>query len=173
MQSTSWKDIAELCGIAAIIVGLTLVYVEIQQNSRIARAGLMSDSSELQERIYGKLSDPQFAALYVEGYNSPEDLSESEQLQLHALYESVLSIIGRHNILYALGTVEFRSFYADMLAPQFFGAGYGKIWWNERKRSLDKGSTLVQMIDEAVSQAETSNDLIKMNQRIADHINSQ
>ena len=168
---SKWKGIAELVGLAAILIGMYFVYAEIQQNSQIARAELANETAEYLRSIQEKLSDPQFAALYVKARHSPSDLTETERLQLNAFFEQLIIIFGRERLLFNLGVFGETESIPRMLAPKFLASGYGEIWWNARKVSY--GSSGNAQVDKALSSFDGANLILELDQRIIQQIGKQ
>ncbi len=168
LNMSKWKEIAELVGLVAILLGIYFVYTEIQQNSQIARAELASETSQYIQEIYVRLSDPQFATLYVKGQHSPADLTESERLQLTAFFEQIAAIISRENILFNLNVFGERDSIPKLLGPRFFGSGYGALWWNARKDSFG----MRDKIDEALGSAGGHVTLHELDRRITQQIDN-
>ena len=149
MQRQNWKDVLELAGIAAILVGLIFVYLEIRQNGIVAQAELASGTSDQIDSIYQQLSDPQFAEIYSKSVHSPETLTESERMQLNGFFSRFMPMFGRERILYRLGLWQVPNQLINTFAPTFFSEGYGRIWWNVRR----EGATpdMAAAIDNALS----------------------
>jgi len=62
MKSTNWKDIAELIGIAAIVLSLILVAYEMRQNTQMMRAQTRDSLTEKQMMFSGWIGANRFAA---------------------------------------------------------------------------------------------------------------
>ena len=165
------KEIVELVGLAAILIGIYLVYSEIQQNTQIARAELASETNEYLRSIQEKLSDPQFAAIYVKARHSPYDLTETERLQLNAFFEQLIVIFRREWWLFNLGVFGETETIPRMLAPMFLASGYGEIWWNERKDTYNLSDKV--QVDEALSAFDGANLILELDQRIIQQIGQQ
>ena len=168
LKNLKWNDIAELVGLLAILLGIYLVYAEIQQNNHLARAELASDTSEYVQDIYAKLCDPQFATLYVKGQHSPADLTDSERLQLTAFFEQIATIISREGFLFDFNVFRERESVARHLAQRFFASGYGAMWWNARKNSF----WLSDIVDAALSGDRKDDTLSELDRRINQHVDS-
>ena len=138
-----------MAGIAAILVGLVFVYLEIQQNGVVARAGLASGTRDQIDSIYQQLSDPQFSETYSKSLDSPESLTEAERMQLNGFFSRFLPMFGRERILYRLGLWESPDLLVNTFAPTFFSEGYGKIWWSVRKEGTS--GEIGAAIDNALS----------------------
>ena len=148
MRKQNWKDVVELAGITAILIGLVFVYLEIQQNGIVARASLASGTSDQIDSIYQQLSDPQFAAVYSKSLQSPGSLTESERMQLNGYFSRFMPMFGRERILYRLGLWESPDAIVRTFAPTFLATGYGKIWWSVRKETVEPD--MAAAIDDAI-----------------------
>jgi len=51
LKNTSWKDIAELIGITAILLSLIFVGIQLRQSQQLAREELVNNSNERQNAI--------------------------------------------------------------------------------------------------------------------------
>ena len=133
MRPTKLKDIVELAGVVAILIGLFFVYLEIKQNADIGYAELASGSSEKLVGIFEQMSDPEFASLYAKSLHTPADLTESERIQLSVFFEIVKTMFTREIRLYKLGLFREYEIAPRWLGAKFFGRGYGRY-------ALDSGS---------------------------------
>jgi len=149
MGSKNWKNMAELGGIAAILLGLFFVYLEIQQNGTIARAELMSGTTENLVEIHWQLSDPEFARLYAKSLHTPAELTEPERIQLDGFFSNVRFTFTRERRLYNLGVFAEYEIVPRLYGPRFFSSGYGRAWWDIRKKTTDPA--IVKVIDEELS----------------------
>lgn len=149
MQQQNWKGAVELAGIAAILVGLIFVYLEIQQNGTVARAALASETSDQIDAVFQQLSEPQFAEVYAKGLHSPESLTQAERMQLNGFFNRFMPMFGREQILYRLGLWEDSDQLVRTFAPTFFADGYGKIWFGVRRETLS--SSVESAIDNALA----------------------
>jgi hypothetical protein len=148
MRTTTWKEIAELGGISAILVGLVFVYLEIQQNGVIARADLASDTSIIIDGIYQQLSDPGFSEIYTKSLRAPAELTVVERLQLNAFFERVTQLFSREMVLFRLGVFGEMESIPNNFAPIFFSRGYGESWWLVRKKTFS--IAMVEVVDSAL-----------------------
>jgi hypothetical protein len=90
MNPTSWRNIAEILGVGAIVFSLILVAYELRQNTLATELGVAtsfeSSFGEMELFIAG---NPEFAALLLKGIDG-EELSSIEQLRLTIFYRRVL-----------------------------------------------------------------------------------
>ena len=170
MKSTNWKDIAELVGITAILLGLYFVYAEIRQNVVIARAEL--DSITNQNIIEQKrwLSDPEFSTIFLKGLNTPGELNEVERFRLNSFYESVLIMYGFEHLNYSHGIFGEYTLVPRLNSPAIFGAGYGRFWWNAHRDTANPD--IAEVIDKTLSELNGANVVLDLDRQIQQQIES-
>ena len=86
MKSTSWKDIAELIGIAAIVASLIFVGLELQQSRAIAEANRQAQQMDREFGLTDLVSE--HGALIVK-INNGESLTEEEELVADRLIQAI------------------------------------------------------------------------------------
>ena len=133
MRTTNWKDIVEVVGIASIVVGLVFVYLELRQTSTIARAEMSNEANQILAELDEQERDPSFARILIKADSNPEELSQTERLQLNAFFRRVLDAYSRENYYYRLGIFDEWVSPIRRTAPRYFGSGYGRAWWDVRK----------------------------------------
>ena len=136
-MSLKWKEIAELTGLVAILVGMFFVYTEIQQNSTIARAELSAANFQRLAELRDKLLDTEFSDMYEKGVRTPEALNASERQVLKQYYGSFIWVLVAEYQNYNLGIFAEYDQMGRILARQQFHRGYGRAYWNAVKDRLD------------------------------------
>ena len=164
MRPTKLKGIVELAGVVAILTGLLFVYLEIKQNGDIAYAELVSGSSEKLVGIFEQMSDPEFASLYAKSLHTPADLTESERIQLNVFFEIVKTMFTRELRLSKLGIFDEYEIAPRWLGPKFFGRGYGRAWWNVRKKETNP--EIVEVVEEELSKLDVTSDLLDFDNQV-------
>lgn len=106
MKPTSWKDMAELVGIVAIVVSLVFVGLQLKQSQNIAlAASFQSRTATLAESFSSRVANPEALAaeLRVQGINPndpvtrlpfeiPESAGVLTELEYRAAVFTVLSV---------------------------------------------------------------------------------
>ena len=110
------------------------------------------------------MSDPEFASLYAKSLHTPADLTESERIQLNAFFEIVKTMFTRELRLYKLGIFGEYEIAPRWLGPKFFGRGYGRAWWNVRKKETNP--EIVEVVDEELSKLDVTSDLLDFDNQI-------
>ena len=160
-----------LGGNLAILIGLILVYLEIQQNGTIARAELGADVGQNFFAINQQLSDPAFSKLYTKGLHAPIELTESERLQLNSLFGNVMLQFGSELRLYNLGIFAEYEYVPRRWGPWLFSSGYGKAWWNvHRNRS---NPAIARIIDEELSKLDGKSIPLELDAQVMQQLGAQ
>ena len=168
LKAVSWKEIAELIGMVAILIGLYFVYTEIRQNVVIARAELGSTTNQNLLEQRRMLSDPEFSSIFLKGLRSPDQLTEAERFRLNNFYESTLVMYGFEFLNYSYGIFgEFTSV-PKLNSPAIFGAGYGRYWWNTRRQIVNP--RIAEAIDEALAGLQEPDVFHELDRRIQEQI---
>ena len=155
MKTANWRDLAELIGIAAVVVGLLLVFQELRQSQSIARAQLNSSQMEALLDLNHREMDGEFSQIWVKSRTQPENLTLVEQHQVDAYLQSVLLIYRRELANYRLGIFEEWESLVNPAASYYFGEGYGRQFWAEQRDVFDApdDAEFVRAIDTAISHA--------------------
>ena len=94
MISTSWKDIAELVGIATIVASLVLVSYELRQNTAVSTAQAVSDLNTAIDSAYrSRAQNAVLDELIGKGHSEPDTLSEREKSQFIAWLRADMNLI--------------------------------------------------------------------------------
>jgi hypothetical protein len=104
MKSTNWKDIAELIGIAAIVVSLILVAYELRQASaQSAAEAIYQTNVGLDNSYRARAQDSALAQLIIDGHANPGLLNDLEREQFAAWLRADLNIAEATWVFYENG----------------------------------------------------------------------
>jgi hypothetical protein len=79
MKFKNWKDLVELIGIAAIVVSLFFVGLELRQNTDAVKASSIDGLSSLSQEFYLLMaSDPELSRIFEDGRRDMSQLSDNE-----------------------------------------------------------------------------------------------
>lgn len=135
MKSTSWKDIAELLGIAAIVASLIFVGLQMRQTQEIAQATLYQMRSDSAQEIRLAMIFPEQLqpALLKQG----SDLTMPERQSLNSLMSMVLDHFENSHHLYQLGMLSQEQWDSDIkqLARFLSGGPLVAERWNNAKET--------------------------------------
>jgi len=161
---------AELAGIVAILFGLYFVYEEIQQNGVIAKAELISQNIQRRSELNEQFRSPVFVNLYLKGIRTPDELDEIERLQLDRYFRERLSLVNFEFYNYKLGLFDEFSQMARSVARNNFLSGYGRAWWNIRRKT--HAPAVVKVIDDEIAKHEGFDAHAKFDAEILHEIDS-
>lgn len=150
MKSNSWREVAELVGIAAIVASLVFVGAQLRQEQIIARSELTSQSFELQFALQQSLTNAELANAYAKILNGDEELSLGEKIQIDNLLAAARTMYVRECYLHARGVlVECKAIVQDT-AKRYFGHPYGRSWWAANKPAFDEGLAIIDWIEDEI-----------------------
>lgn len=147
---SSWLQIAANVG---ILGGLVLVGFQLQQNSEILQAQMMSAESRSVVDQEMQLVGEQGAAAWVSAMSDPGNVSAEHHRIMEAIYWSAVES-WRHIDELAksgLADVDPRTRVTEE-APWYFGNTYGRAWWITRRAGSDLSDELKDVVDEAIRQ---------------------
>jgi len=164
------KESIEFLALLAILLGLYFVYVEIRQNGVIARAQLNSITfqSAIDRRRWK--SDPEFSKIYLKGLYTPGELNEAERFRLNEFYNTVLISYGFEFYNYNLGIYAEYTNVPRSTSPAIFGAGYGRMWWNVRRKTANP--SIAEVIDNAILELDGGNVVLDFDSQIRQQMQS-
>ena len=170
MAKSSWKDIAELVGIVAILFGLYFVYTEIRQSRIIAQAEIntVTLQSLMDQRRWK--ADPEFSKIYLKGLYAPSELTEADRFRLNQFFDSVLISYQFEYTNYNYGIFAEYTNVPKNTSPAIFGAGYGRFWWNVRRKTTNPD--IAEVIDNAISELDGANVVLDFDRQIQQQIES-
>ena len=145
---SSWLQITANIG---ILGGLILVGLQLQQNSEILQAQMMSAESRSVIDQEMQIIGEQGAAAWVSAMSDPTNVSPGHHRVMEAIYWSAIESWRHIEELEKLGLadVDPRSRVKDE-APWYFGNTYGRAWWNTRREESELSDELRDLIDEGI-----------------------
>ena len=149
---------AELGGIAAIVISLLLVAQELRQSQTIARAELAMALHEAHSILELQEMDPEFSRVWLKSRAEPENLTLQEQHQVHAFLAMALRRLSREFYNYQLGIFGEWKEAVSVYAPIYLGSDYGRAYWDEVRTvylAVDDLTEFVEEIDTALENKET------------------
>ena len=106
MNSSRWKDTAEIIGIAAIVASLAFVGMELRQNTAaVQSSNLQSATDGSQEYLLLLASNPELSDLYDRAAADWDSLTAAEKRQVFYLQRAVWLRIQNAYIQWSGGTM--------------------------------------------------------------------
>lgn len=146
MKLPNWKEIAELIGITAILLGLFFVYEEIRQNGTIARAELSAETNRNLFIVDQLVLNPQIASAYFKSLENPESLTKIERLQVNIILENVLLQYNRECYYEEIGLFRECESVPRDTAIKYFGSRYGRAFWKTVRNRM-VGPRITEIVD--------------------------
>jgi len=145
---SNWLQIAANVG---ILGGLVLVGFQLQQNSEILQAQMMSAESQSVIEQEMQVIGEQGAAAWVSAMSDPRNVSAEHHRIMEAIFWSAVESWRHIEELANLGLadVDPRT-RVTQEAPWYFGNSYGRAWWVTRRADSALSDDLKVDIDEAI-----------------------
>jgi hypothetical protein len=153
-----------------IVAGLVLVWMQINQNSELARASLFSEHQNGWMEIDQSLQSENFAQVLQKAIEEPENLSTSEMLEMRGYIYPHMDQFARTLVLYQLGV--FKNDPTETIGEavaDVFGNRYSQAWWTENRANWNP--ELVKIIDDRLLEIAFDSELQNLN-RIRARISS-
>lgn len=145
---SNWLQVAANLG---ILGGLVLVGFQMQQNSDILRAQMMSAESQSVIDQEMQIIGEQGAAAWVSAMSDPIRVSPEHHRIMEAIYWSAIETWRHVEELHSLdlADVDPHKRVSDE-AGWYFGNTYGRAWWNARREGVELSDELKMVIDDAI-----------------------
>ena len=159
MSSENLKFWTTLIANLGVMLGLTFLVLEIQQNSGIAATQARMDFASAWRDIDSTRQDESFAELLAKTYDDPGALSVVDATRLDAYYwgilDQMLSAKVADSTGVRLGAFEDTAYHA---AKIYFANDFAQVWWRHVRLGF-LGSTnqdFLQVMDEAIDRVQQS-----------------
>jgi hypothetical protein len=129
VNTGNWRNVLEAIGIAAVVVSLVFVGIQLRLDRAVARSELTSESFQIVGSLRDKLTDPTFAITYTMMLENPRDLSFAERLQIDNFYHQVVGAYVRECYLAGRGITGECDAIFQVTIRHFFSNEYAKAWW--------------------------------------------
>lgn len=145
---SGWLQIAANVG---ILGGLVLVVFQLQQNSEILQAQMMSAESRSVIDQEMQVIGEQGAAAWVSAMADPTNVSAEHHRIMEAIFWSAIESWRHMEELANLGLadVDPRTRVTEE-APWYFGNTYGRAWWITRRAGSQLSDELKAVVDESI-----------------------
>ena len=143
-------------GNLAVVVGLIVVAVELNQNSVIANGELTSQFMSNWQNLDQSRQDPSFARVYAKSIERPEELTLAEKVQLDGYYWAMMDQLELTRLL--VNSELFNSSYEKIVRPNvriFLTTPYAQAWWAAYKRFADPAT--ISIIDNELERLSSAN----------------
>lgn len=152
-----WKvdDWLRIASNVAVLIGLILIYLEIQNNTFVTRAELI-DSGYLQlNEIQRDLVDDGMASVWIKSMEAPTELTAAERVRLNDRFQRLLLLYTRERVFTSLDVYEEWQGIVRATASVFFGNPYGRAFWAVRRESVNP--EIAAAVDSILAESQSSN----------------
>lgn len=166
---SSWLQVSANIG---ILGGLVLVVFQLQQNSEILQAQMMSAESRTVIDQEMQLIGEQGAAAWVSAMADPANVSPEHHRVMEAIFWSAVESWRHFEQLNKLSLADVDPFpRVTAEAGWYFGNTYGRAWWIVNREGILLSEDLKNAVDNAIeSNPNLTNDL---HERLVEEINRQ
>jgi hypothetical protein len=131
----------EVGTVVALVGGIALVYVQIQQSTEITKVQLETSLTQHWRAVDSSRQSEEFAKVLAKSIEQPQDLTLAEFFELDAYYQGVLdqleSLASHAESGYRVPNLEER--FANN-AEIYFGNAFAKAWVNRHFSKLSQGN---------------------------------
>ena len=137
MKNTSWKDIAELIGIAAIVASLIFVGLQMRQTHEIALATLYQMRSDAAREVRVAFLDPSKIYESVDKARAGEQLTDSDIRGFRSIAAITLNHFENSHYLYTLGYLPEEHWEGDRnQIAGFINRPVASKYWEENRQDF-------------------------------------
>jgi len=133
----------------AVLVGLALIYAEIQNNTHVTRALLVDSGYSQASDVYSDFVDAGMAEVWTKSITSPSELTMAERAQLNERLESLLILYTRERFFTNLDIYQEWEGIVRTTAGVFLENPYGQAYWSVRRESYN--SEIVDAVDRVLA----------------------
>jgi hypothetical protein len=147
-------------GNLAVLAGIILIAVEINQNSKLVEAQLASDDAAAWVAIDASKQGENFADVLAKAIERPEDLTLAEMLEMDGYLFTYLDQLWRQEDLSTLGLSTELEPLVQASIDEFFGNEFAQAWWVESKFKFEgDDSELFEIVDREIQNLSPTQDL--------------
>ena len=165
MNSPTWRETAELIGIAAIVASLVFVGIETRNSTEQAiltnRALEIAAYQELMDNIAEmnvvQMQDAELAALMIKALTTPGQLNEVEQYRMNRAYYIRLRHGDMAYFQYERGAIDEDRLNSALNILNFSNPGMREHWKGSRQNFVESYRTHIDKIIEEFEAADVRN----------------
>ena len=142
-----------------ILVGLGMVWLQMQQNSELLRLQLLHDQTQAYIDTQWSAAGEQFADVWEKHLAEPENLSLSDMRVLEANYWGPIKRWQMNYSLYEKGLLESSEWtqVIDQDVTFLFGSDYGRAYWKQVSTGTALPAELVSYVDAKLAKSPEAN----------------
>lgn len=151
MTKTTLKDAAEGIGVAAIVISLIVLIVEVRQNIDLTRMQLEAEFIFATQELESHRLDPEMAIAWTKSLQNPQDLEDHEKAMLNGLLANQLQNWWLLIQMSETGLVSEQRVEraVNNQAPYYFGNTFAQDWWVLETVGW-QGTRLLEVVDPVI-----------------------
>jgi len=152
MDLKKMAEILKPIGNLAVVAGIVLVVLELNQNSKLVEAQLESDEFASWLAVDASKQSETFGEVLAKSIERPEELTLGEMVELDGYLYTYLDLLWRRETLHTLGIGSDLEVQARTSMTYYFGNRFAQAWWAESKfRFEDEFVTTIDRLMPEVS----------------------
>jgi len=158
MKASKISEWLQVIGSFGLLAGLILVALQIQQNTILVRAELVSNASDAWINIDASKQSENFASVLAKSIVNPQELTTAEILELDGYLFTYIDQLDRDRDLYDLGVFDTppEALVRGSLSD-YFGNEFARAWWVETKWKCELN--IVEAFDREIENISVSQDI--------------
>jgi len=158
MKASKISEWLQVIGSFGLLAGLILVALQIQQNTILVRAELVSNASDAWINIDASKQSETFASVLAKSIVNPQELTTAEILELDGYLFTYIDQLVRDRDLYDLGVFDTPpEALVQGSLNDYFGNEFARAWWAETKWKF--ALDIVEAIDREMENISVSQDI--------------
>lgn len=129
LKKLEWRNLFEAVGLVAIVLSLIFVALQIRQDHKLARSELGAGTTENNADILLIATESEFAKSFAKMINQPDELTDSEMIQIDFFLHAVKTTFIRECYLKERGVFDECAEMIRSRLPLTFGSAYAQTWW--------------------------------------------
>ncbi len=158
------KNILDISGVLAILIGLFFVFTEIKLSSTIARAELNGETNRHLAALQRQLYEPDMLEVWLKSQSAPEELTVSERFRLNSILSQVLQQYERECYYLSLDILAECEIIPRNSSLYIFGGKYGRAFWETMRNRVSP--SISKIVDEVLSENKSTDFLLQFDKEI-------
>jgi hypothetical protein len=131
LDKSEWRNLFEAIGLAAIVVSLVFVALQLKQDQELSRAQLGAGSTEMAAAIRTGFVESEFQKTFVKMITQPDQLTLEEVAEINFALRSVKAMFIRECYLVERGVFAECENSLRSNSRQFFQNAFAQEWWKQ------------------------------------------
>ena len=162
------KNIFDISGVLAILIGLFFVFTEIKLSSTIARAELNGETNRHLAALQRQIYEPDMLEVWLKSQSAPEELTVSERFRLNIILSQVLQQYERECYYLSLDILVECEIIPRNSSLHVFGGKYGRAFWKTFRNRVRP--SISKIVDEVLSENSSTDFLLQFDKEVLSNL---